>query len=405
MVACWKSSEMTRRKVVIAGGGPSGMSAALFLVQRHHIPVLLVERSAGEPSDPRAATFHPPTLEMLSTLNVTDALMEKGIVARYWQRRDREGLVAEFDLAMLADETAFPFRLQCEQHKLVKILRDKLAGHPLFELRGGEEVMGVENGEDGAVLITDKDRYEADWLIGTDGGRSVVRKSQPIEFEGFTYPERFLVITSDFDFATQGYAYSNYVSDPKQWCAVFKVPADRPDGLWRTVFATDPDADEAELTDFAAARERIAALVGEDQAFNIVHTNLYTVNQRVADRFRHGRVLIAGDAAHLNNPLGGMGMNFGIHDAENVARSIARWYETGDIDELDRYDRQRRFAATAFLQSMTIGNKESLEQKDTDKAAVESARFRQMAADPALARAYLMKTSMIEGIREANRQA
>ncbi|WP_230293615.1 NAD(P)/FAD-dependent oxidoreductase [Croceicoccus sp. Ery5] len=379
------------------------MSTALFLIERHGIPVLVLERDGGEFTDPRAATYHPPTLEMLAPLGVTDELMRQGIVAAHWQRRDRtEGLIAEFDLGLLADQTEFPFRLQCEQHKLVKILRDKLKDNPLFELHLDEPVTGIENGDDGVTVTTSKGRYEADWLVGTDGGRSVVRKSQPFEFEGFTYPERFLVITSNFDFQTLGFAFSNYVSDPVEWCAVFKVPGEAPPGVWRTVFPTDPEEDEAVLTDFGRARERLEGLIGKDKQFDIVHTNLYSVNQRVAHSFRHKRVLIAGDAAHLNNPLGGMGMNFGIHDAENLSRALAAWSETGDTAPLDLYDRQRRYAAKKFLQSMTIGNKESLEQKDADLAGKERAKFRGLAADPQAARAFLMKTAMIEGLREAN---
>ncbi|HUD30881.1 MAG TPA: NAD(P)/FAD-dependent oxidoreductase [Novosphingobium sp.] len=393
----------SRRPVIIAGAGPSGMCAALFLVERHGIPVLVIERSTGEATDPRAATFHPPTLEMLAPSGVTDKLMEEGIVAARWQRRDRtEGKVAEFDLGILKDDTTFPFRLQCEQHKLVNIVRRQLAANPLFELRQGEEITAIAQDESGVSVTTDKGTYDADWLVGADGGRSVVRKSRDFAFEGFTYAERFLVITTNFDFEAEGYAFSNYVSDPKEWCAVFKVPADGPPGLWRTVFPTDPADDEAELTSFANCRARMERFIGEGRDFDVVHTNLYTVNQRVASSFRDGRILLAGDAAHLNNPLGGMGMNFGIHDAENLARSLAAWKETGDDAALDLYDRQRRFAAKAVLQSITIENKESLEQSDREAAAAEREKFRRIAADPVATRAYLLKTAMIEGFNKAN---
>ncbi|MEE4453689.1 NAD(P)/FAD-dependent oxidoreductase [Novosphingobium resinovorum] len=394
---------MTRPTVIIAGAGPSGMCAALFLVERHGIPVLVIERSTGDATDPRAATFHPPTLEMLAPSGVTQMLMDEGIVAAKWQRRDRkEGLVAEFDLGVLENDTTFPFRLQCEQHKLVNIIRRKLAGNPLFELRQGEEITALDQDESGVTVTTDKGSYTAQWLVGADGGRSIVRKSRDFAFEGFTYAERFLVITTDFDFEAEGYAFSNYVSDPKEWCAVFKVPAEGPPGLWRTVFPTKPEEDEAELTDFANCRARMEAFIGAGRDFDVVHTNLYTVNQRVASSFRDGRILLAGDAAHLNNPLGGMGMNFGIHDAENLARSLAEWHETGEDAPLDRYDRQRRFAAQAVLQSMTIANKESLEQSDAEAAAAERANFRRLAGDPVAARAYLLKTAMIEGFNKAN---
>ena len=237
------------------------MCAALFLIREHGIPVVVLEQEGGDASDPRAATFHPPTLEMLKPSGVTDELLRQGIVADKWQRRDRKrGLVAEFDLGVLADLTEFPFRLQCEQHKLVKILRDMLKDDPLMDLRLGERVLSVTQDADSVVVETPKGRYEAEWLLGTDGGRSVVRKSQPFEFKGFTYSERFLVITSDFDYEKLGYAFSNYVSDPVEWCAVFKIPASRPEGLWRTVFSTKLEDDEAELLDFQTAHARLERL-------------------------------------------------------------------------------------------------------------------------------------------------
>jgi 3-(3-hydroxy-phenyl)propionate hydroxylase len=201
--------------------------------------------------------------------------------------------------------------------------------------------------------------------------------------------------------AAKGYAYSCYVSDPVTWCATFKVPAKGPPGLWRIVFPTDPAAAEAELLDFAAARARLRALIPQEGAFEVVHTNLYAVHQRVATRFRHGRVLLAGDAAHVNNPLGGMGMNFGIHDAILAAERIAAVLDGGADDLLDRYDRQRRHVAEAFLQAMTIANKKTLEERDPAARSARLAELRATARDRERARAYLLRTSMIEGVRAA----
>jgi 3-(3-hydroxy-phenyl)propionate hydroxylase len=392
--------------VIIAGGGPTGMAAALFLIERG-VPVVVLERGATPHSDPRAATYHPPSLEMLAPSGVTDDLHAAGIIARTWQWRDRAaGLVAEFDLESLHDLTPYPYRLQCEQHKLVAMLQRRVALSPLAEIRLDCELLEVAQDDAGVTVRVREAGREATlrggWLIGADGGRSVVRKSQDIDFAGFTWPERFLVITTDFDFAPLGFAFSSYTMDPAEWTATFKIPGEDGRGLWRCVFPTDPAAPERELLDFELAANRLAAFVPASRAARIVHTNLYAVHQRVAQRYRAGRVLLAGDAAHVNNPLGGMGLNFGLHDAHNLADKLAAvWHGRADAALLDRYDRQRRAVAEQFLQAQTIANKQTLEERDPARRVARQEDMRATAADPARARAYLLRTAMFEGLRAA----
>lgn len=393
---------MARDPVVIVGAGPSGLTAALFLV-RAGVPVLVLERGDGIHDDPRAATIHPPTLEMFAASGVTDRILDQGIEARFWQFRGRkEGLVALFDLDLLSDITPFPYRVQCEQHRLSRILLAELGRHPDFTICWNASVDDVVQDSEGADIHAAGRVFRASWVIGADGGRSVVRKSQEIAFEGFTYPERFLVVTTAHDFEPEGFSYSNYLSDPEEWAAIFKVPGDRPEGLWRVTSPTDPNEAESELLDFSRAEERLLRLLPRDHGYEIVHTNLYAVHQRVAATFRKGRVMLIGDAAHVNNPLGGMGMNFGIHDAVSVAEHLAEVVvNNADPSLIDRFDRRRRNVAQAFLQSMTIQNKKTLEERDPVARADRLEEMRAVAADPDRARAHMLRTAMIESVRVA----
>ena len=390
-------------RVVICGAGPSGLTAALFLA-RQGIEVLVLERGNEIFEDPRAATFHPPTMEMYEASGVTQALHERGIVAPRWQMRDRrEGLIVEYDLGVLAGVTRYPYRLQCEQHKLCAILIDKLAQYPNATLRWGAEVVDViQDGSRASAVLADGEKVSGAWLLGADGGRSVVRKSCGIGFEGFTYEERFLVITTTHDFEPQGYAYSNYVSDPQEWTALFKVPAKGPPGRWRVVFPVAVEAAEAELLSHENAAARLAGFMPDAAPFEVVHTNLYQVHQRVATRYREGRVFVSGDAAHVNNPLGGMGMNFGIHDAVSFADLLGQVMLRGAPSALlDRYDRQRRHVAHQFLQSMTIQNKQVMEERDPAIRRERQQQMRHTVADPDRLFAFLFRTSMLEGLKAA----
>jgi 3-(3-hydroxy-phenyl)propionate hydroxylase len=393
---------MSETHVVIVGAGPSGLTAALFLVSAG-VPVTVLESRSAPYEDPRAATFHPPTMEMFTPSGVTQKLHELGIKCPQWQFRGRkEGVVAEFDLGVLADITPYPYRLQCEQHKLVAVLTEMLLGKPGFALNYDSAVEQVTQDASGVtVTIADGRTFSGTYVIGADGGRSVVRKSQDIGFEGFTYQERFLVVTTDTDLEERGFAYSAYVSDPQEWCATFKVPGKGPPGIWRVVFPTPPEAPADDLLDHGNAERRLHVFLPQDQPHPILHTNLYTVHQRVATRYRAGRVFLVGDAAHVNNPLGGMGMNFGIHDSVSLAEKLIQVLNGSPDGLLDLYDRQRRFVANEFLQSMTIANKRVLEEKDPDKRRARMDEMRAIAADRGRTKTFLMRTAMFEGLRAA----
>lgn len=402
---------MTR--CVVVGAGPVGASMARMLGLRG-FETVLVEQAASLPADPRAATVQPPTVEILHDLGVGPRLLAEGLVAPTFQFRDRasDDIVAEFDYGRIADETPFPFALQCEQFKIARALVEAMQADGSATVRLDTRLEGFSQDADGVTIaLAGPDGGEtlrADYLIGCDGGRSTVRKAIGVSFEGFTYPERFLVLTTPHDFFARRFAVRNYVLDPTQWCALFKVADTGPPGLWRTVFPAEPGEGRSDAHCLSDAYV-LAQIRGLDAGLgldDIVHRNLYAVNQRVAGGFRLGRVFIAGDAAHVNNPLGGLGMNSGIHDALNLAEKLdaARAAPAQAEALFDRYDVQRRTLARDYVQAQTIQNKKRLEARTPEARAAALADLRASAEDPARHRAWLMRAALIEGLRAVAQQ-
>jgi 3-(3-hydroxy-phenyl)propionate hydroxylase len=332
-----------------------------------------------------------------------------GLVAPIFQFWDRPSgkLVAEFDHALLKGDTRHPFVVQCEQFKTAKLLLERLRALPNVEVKFRHEVIDVsQNADSVSIEVRGPDRvshHAGAYLIGADGGRSIVRKQCGIAFEGFTWPERFIVFTTPYDFEkNRGYCSRSYFADPGSWCNCFKVSADGPPGLWRTVFPTDASQPEADLTSDVAVQALMQKFFPASEPYEVVHRNLYVTHQRVAATFRMGRVLLAGDAAHVNNPIGGMGLNGGIQDAANLCEKLAKVMLEGAPERLlDLYNLQRRTVAIEFVQEQSIANKKRLEASDPEVRRRNLDELRQMAADSERARAFLLRTAMIASQRRA----
>ncbi len=386
-------------RVLIAGAGPVGLVAAANLV-RHGVPVTVFEGGGDLSTESRASTFHPPTLDMLADLNVVEPLIAQGLIAPKFQYRNRrDGLIAQFDFSDIADQTRHPFRLQCEQSKLTRIIYDKLRGDPNFEIAFSSPVRSVAQDSDRVTVTVEQagknETYSYRWLIGADGARSDVRRSLGIEFEGFTWPDRYLVVSTPFDFhgVIPGLATVSYIADPRRWHFLLQTPT-----LWRVMFRVAAE----ESDELALSAEFVQALMAEVipgiDRYEIAHTTLYRVHQRVAKAFRSGRAFLIGDAAHVNNPLGGMGMNGGIHDAMNLTeRLVAVWRGEKPEAELDRFEQQRRLVTKEYVERQSIQNKRNLEAPDNEFRDW----LRRTAADPALTRDYLLRVSMIGSLRRA----
>ncbi len=389
-------------RVLIVGAGPVGLVAAANLI-RHGIPVTVFEAGTDLSTESRASTFHPPTLDMLADLGAAGPLIAQGLRAPEFQYRTKAGLIAQFDFGAIADATRHPYRLQCEQSRLTRILVDRLRGNPNFTIEFGSPIRDLSETPDGVEVTIVRsgasERRRGLWVIGADGARSDVRRALGISFEGFTWPERYLVVSTPFEFrdVITDLVWVNYVADPERWYFLLRTPSH-----WRVMFRiAAEESDEVALSE-EFAQHLMAQIVPGKPSYDIAHTTLYRVHQRVAETFRKGRAFVIGDAAHVNNPLGGMGMNGGIHDAMNLTGRLALiWRGRAPVSELDRFAQQRRLITMEHVETQSIRNKKDLESPSAEFAE----RLHHIAADPQRTYDFLLAVSMISSLRQAERLA
>ena len=396
---------MSNDPVIIVGAGPAGLSLATSLLLRG-VAVTVVESEPKLPHDLRAGTFHPPTMQMLEELGIVPQFLAIGIRVPHWQIRGRrEGVIVEWDLGLIADETPYPFRFHCEQFRLTPLLLRR------FEELGGtvrfsHSFLDAVQDADGVTARVETpggvETLRGSWLVGCDGARSAVRQTMGVAFEGFTWPERFLVAGIEYDLEPHGYTYNAYIADPVDWGALFKMPGDTPQGLWRILFPVDAEAPEEELLAPANVERLLQNFLAKPSPYEVAAKSTYRVHQRVAADFRKGRMLLVGDAAHINNPLGAFGLNGALHGAFNLAPKLAAVWR-GEAEEalLDRYVRQRRAANVEFVQAQSIHNKRLLEERDPEVRQQHFDELRRTAADRTSHKDYLMRSSMIWSVRRA----
>ena len=401
----------TSNRVIVIGAGPVGLCLSLALAQAG-AEVCLIEMLGADnflEQVSRAGTNHPATLELFERIGLYEKLEPRGIIAplfHYWDRREHQ-LIAAFDHAHLKEDTRFPYVLQCERIKVVEEALKLAKAHSNIDVRLSTTFTGfTQTGESVTASVTnpvgERESVSGAYLVSAEGARSIVRRELGIEFEGFTYPDRTLNIEVAYDFRKHGYTERNYISDPDEWSNLFhwRGPPDR----WRIHFPIEPEAEETALTRAEALQARLQRFLPTGKPFDIVASNLYVVHQRVAQKFRTSRAILAGDSAHVNSPIGAMGMNSGIHDAFNLAEKLTKILrrEAGE-EVLDRYERQRRHVALQHTQAQTVRNKRLLAEKDPAIRERNHSELRRTATDPKLARAFLLRSSLIESLREAER--
>jgi 2-polyprenyl-6-methoxyphenol hydroxylase-like FAD-dependent oxidoreductase len=393
-------------RVLIAGAGPVGLAAALRL-NAFGIPCTVIEAAAGRQRELRASTFHPPTLDMLDEYGLAAPLIGMGRKCPSWQLRIHETHErAEFDLGLLAADTRHPYRLQCEQFRLCELLIDRLGRAPQVTFEWGTRVTGLQQDADGvrvdATTGGSVRQFDGRLLIGADGARSAVRGAAGIEFSGKTYPETTILATTPFPFHDHlpGLSNVNYVWTREGTFSLLRLPA-----IWRCSLYPDPDEsiDDAILP--PGIERKLQRIVPGPRPYEVLEVRPYRVHMRIASDYRAGRVVLAGDAAHVNSPSGGMGMNGGIHDAFNLSEKIRDVWEGADLEILDRYTRQRRPVAAEEILVQADRNRARMQERDPAKRRALLTEMQRIASDPELARPFLLRSSMIEGLRRASAQS
>lgn len=396
------------QKVIIAGAGPVGLLTALALA-RQDVPVLVLEAEPDLTIDLRAGTFHPPSLEMMAPYGITDEMLKTAIKVPRWQIRDKkEGVIVEWDLGEIGDLTPYPYRLHIEQHHVTPIIQRFLRQFPHAEVKFSHPVVDVRQTADKVFVTTQTpdgamQTFEGDWLVGADGGRSTVRKCIDVELEGFTWDERFAVYSTTVDYEPKGYAFNAYLADPVEWNAIFKMPDEGPPGLWRVIFPIPPSEPDEVTLDADTVERRMQSFEPEPRRYPIKYKGIYKVHQRVAKQFRLGRVMLAGDAAHLNNPIGAFGLNGGIHDSINLSEKLGKVCRgEADASLLDRYERQRRTVNLEYVQEYSIKNLKRLSAKTEAERRVNFDELRRDSESREKRRNFMLVSTMIASVRRSN---
>lgn len=388
---------MKRQHVLIVGGGPVGLCMAAGLAH-HGIASTVLEKDPEFVMFPKASTIHPPTLEIMEEWGLIDKLLEQGLQARelqYWDRPTKQ-MIAKFNLDLLKGETRYPFRLQLEQSVLQVIMEEHFRGSELVDIKFRHKLVGYEQNENGVVASVETPdgvvQIESSFLIGADGASSTVRKLMGIQYEGFTYEKKFLtlgVVDHDFRQHYDGLGDVSYFFDPSEFVALIRNHL-----MWKIMLPLNESYEKTEDLPDDYIQGRIRAFAGVDKQFNVVHKSIFNVHQRVAPRVFDGRVILVGDAAHLNNPFGGMGMNSGIHDAYFLAADLNRLFQNPELSVQKTLEtfQENRHLAIQEVQRRTIENEKAATKQN--EGQVE--KMKRIAADEKLAKEYLMQTSMID---------
>ena len=328
-------------EVLIVGGGPVGLMTALGLA-RGGVPVTVLEAEKDIVYSPRAISYAWPILPGLELFGVLDDMIAAGhtIDERCW-RIFKTGETIVYNHDAVRDITERPYNLTLGQDLLAKVVLQHLKRYPDVTIHWGTRFTGLRQTSNNVIVTAETAgapvEFVADWVVAADGGRSAVRKAAGLTMDGFTWAQRFVVTNIYFDFEKYGWN-SGYLVDPTYGAVVYKINLE---GLWRFTFAEDT------TKPLETVLERIprfieTVLPGNKKYELVLHT-AYNMHQRTAATYRVGRVLLAGDAAHITNPTSGFGLMGGIYDSFALSEALAAVVHEKASDEiLDRYSESRR---------------------------------------------------------------
>jgi 2-polyprenyl-6-methoxyphenol hydroxylase-like FAD-dependent oxidoreductase len=328
--------------VLIAGAGPVGLSLATALAH-HGVRSLVVERKAAPSEHSRAPGILPRTLEILRIWGVLEPFLAEGDLVEeptVWTvGRDRPRL--RLPLHELADETAIPALLVLPQNRTEALLAAHLARSPLAEVRFGHAFHDFAESEAGvtATIASDGSTYEvrAEFLAGCDGASSDVRGRLGWQLEGATYPARIMLADVILPDARDELPWPRVAAEPPLLFGLRLAPR-----LWRLIDPIAADVSDAEAVSRTRIERQVERLFGAG-SFETVWSSVFRIHCRNSPHFRRRHVLLAGDAAHINSPAGGQGMNSGIEDAHNLGWKLARALDGGDLETLlASYELERR---------------------------------------------------------------
>lgn len=348
------AAQVARHPVVVVGAGPVGLATAIDLAQSGQ-RVLLLDDDRSLSNGSRAICFAKRTLEIFDRLGCGDPMVEKGVTWSRGRVFHREDPVYSFDLLPEGGHGR-PAFINLQQYYVEGFLLDRARALPNIEIRWSNKVSAVEPSADGVGLVveTPEGEYQitADYLVAADGARSPIRRALGLESKGRTFRDRFLIadVRMTADFPAERWFWFDPPFHPNQSVLLHS----QPDGVWRIDFQLGWDADPVAEREPERVIPRVQALLGKDAKFELEWVSVYTFSCLRMERFRHGRVIFAGDAAHGVSPFGARGANSGVQDAENIAWKLALVLRGEAPDSLlDSYDAERVAAADENILNST----------------------------------------------------